>query len=62
MVEYYDPSRTFIKSLIQSLVPNLEEQQQCELNKIHVILYTLNVNILTSLGTLQPTVTLESKI
>lgn len=60
MVEYYDPSRTFIKSLIQSLVPNLEEQQQCELNKIHVILYTLNVNSLTSLGTLQSTVTLKS--
>jgi len=26
IVEYYDPSRVFIKSLIQSLVPALENQ------------------------------------
>lgn len=42
-MEYYDPSRLFIKSLLQSLVPNLEEQSESELNKIHVILFTLNV-------------------
>jgi hypothetical protein len=44
IIEYYDPSRMFIKSLVQSLVPNLEQQAESELNKIHVILFTLNVN------------------
>lgn len=43
IVEYYDPSRIFIKSLTQSLVPVLENQEKSELNKINVILYTLNV-------------------
>ena len=32
----------FIRSLIQSLVPALENQERSELNKINVILYTLN--------------------